>query len=682
MSSRDHGPGQQRWAAWLSLGTHRIRVAGMNPFIFHRPLVPSEMVLRATEAVQVLELAIAGQATRVSAPRRYGKTSLLNEVIAEAEETDLGTVYVDFSGVADVIDAAVRIEASYQEGLRGKLRRRAGEIAEAMNASAGVKLGPVAVSARPADSHSELRRLYRLLDLPERIFDRTGHRSLVILDEFQDLLRAAPNLDGVLRSRIQHHRDSASYLFAGSHPGMMAALFGNRERPLYGQARPVVLGRIAEPELADYIKARLRSARNVDDSVVDQLVELAHGHPQRTLLLAHHLYERARDDGLRSAALVVDVAQATLRDLDDGFRLLWDDVTPDQKALLRDLALQTSIPAADVTSSGAQAQAERTLSGLGDVLREDGRVLLADPLLGMWIRDRVADRPVARASGTPPGLQEGDLVVHRGLGLGRIVEVDPGEGFGEQREYLTCEWKSGLRSAVPRELVTKSPLRQLLLKADDLPVVAEQLVDPYVPLEVGNDGERLERPLAELQRLGQICLTTLDGTTLTGPVRNELQGLVTVLSVDVAIASGSSQDVARRKLYGWVLTGAGLVLRAEAAEVVVGGRRAMEVFKELTQDDVWFPSATWYAFHGSEDTRDFGRLFPRQDRPDQQNFSAALIEGLFWLVASQDSCVRLVGLFRSAAAIRAHVTALRNLEQMRQDSFAGNDWEGERFRST
>lgn len=113
-----------------------------------------------------------------------------------------------------------------------------------------------------------VRRLMALLDLPLSLYQRTGRRALVIFDEFQEFLQAGDRLDALVRSRIQHHGDAASYIYAGSHPGLMRELFAKRERPLYGQARPLVLRPLSDADLADYIGQRFEeSARDVGEAL-------------------------------------------------------------------------------------------------------------------------------------------------------------------------------------------------------------------------------------------------------------------------------------------------------------------------------------------------------------------------------------------------------------------------------
>ena len=58
-----------------------------------------------------------------------------------------------------------------------------------------------------------------LLDLPLRLHKRDDRPTLVVFDEFQDLLSAGPSLDGLLRSHVQYHGEAAVYVYAGSHLG-------------------------------------------------------------------------------------------------------------------------------------------------------------------------------------------------------------------------------------------------------------------------------------------------------------------------------------------------------------------------------------------------------------------------------------------------------------------------------
>jgi hypothetical protein len=168
----------------------------------------------------------------------------------EEELDDLfrGQVFVDLYRVASVADVTVRLERAYAKHLRGDLRGRVESFLQ--RTGVGLSLGAFGISARlqvdPA--RDPLPALHALLDLPLRLEASGGFRALVVFDEFQDIGRI-DGLDGLLRSHIQHQGEVASYVFAGSEPGLMRLLFETKDRPLYGSAVPMRLGRLADLEL-------------------------------------------------------------------------------------------------------------------------------------------------------------------------------------------------------------------------------------------------------------------------------------------------------------------------------------------------------------------------------------------------------------------------------------------------
>src|ERR1700761_3247276 len=97
-------------------------MAQLNPFVFNRPVDVAELIDRDDESEQMLRLAEGGHAVRLSAPRRYGKTSLLRRVGTEADKAGMNYVEVDFYGVLSRVDVAERLEEGY-ERLRSAPRR-------------------------------------------------------------------------------------------------------------------------------------------------------------------------------------------------------------------------------------------------------------------------------------------------------------------------------------------------------------------------------------------------------------------------------------------------------------------------------------------------------------------------------------------------------------------------------
>lgn len=364
----------------------------INPFVFSHPVDPEDLIDREGEAGKLLSLAEGGHATRLSAPRRYGKTSLLRRVGRDAEKAGFNYVEVDFYGVLSHGDVAVRLEKGYR-AIRSAPQRAADAAIRALRPRVSVGAGPVRVEARPASAPTEAdsRILMGLLDLPLELFERTGTRTLVAFDEFQALLAVDPQIDGLFRSRIQRHGDAASYVFAGSHPGLMEQLFGTYERPFFGQARVMKLEPLEDSDLVEYIGARFEAGGRDAMPVIGALLDLAKGHPQRAMLLAHQLWDQtprgevATPERWQRALIVVFSEYA------EALQAAWDSLETKEQAVLAAIALSRDSLFAERTlerfnlSKGGAQHARDALARAGHLHKVADRWQLVDPLLAEWI---------------------------------------------------------------------------------------------------------------------------------------------------------------------------------------------------------------------------------------------------------------------------------------------------------
>jgi hypothetical protein len=360
-----------------------------NPFRYSAPVEPEDLLDREDESQLLLELAVSAHNSRLSAPRRYGKTSLLRHVLAGAEGEGLNVALVDLYGVVSATDVVLRLRDAYR-AFRGPVARRVEGLVGAAALRAGLGPAEVEVAIGRGDGTAE-QLLWELLELPREAFERTGARCVVAFDEFQDLLKAGPALDAPLRSRIQHQATAASYVFAGSHEGMLSELFDRRERPLYGQARRVALGPLPEADVASYIAERFDRTRRDPGRALAYLVRLARGHPQRTMLLAHHLWS-ATPAGESADEETWEAARgAVFAELHESFAASWDGLVEDsdRRVLLalsagRKLFGRETLERYALTRGSATRARERLLRS-GDLLDVDGALVLTDPLFSAWI---------------------------------------------------------------------------------------------------------------------------------------------------------------------------------------------------------------------------------------------------------------------------------------------------------
>ena len=263
----------------------------VNPFIYSHPVEPEDVIDRDDETRKLLADAVGGHFVRLYAPRKYGKTSLLRRALRDGErEEGLIPVLVDLYRVVSIADVAIRFERAYSRALSGAVRGKVEEFLQ--RTGLGLSLGAFGISAKlqlDPQRVDPLPALHALLDLPLRLEEGGGYRAFIALDEFQDVTKV-PDLDGLLRSHIQFQGSVASYVFAGSEPGLMRQLFETRDRPLYGSAVPMRLERLEDGDISEYVAARFADSGRSTGEALNPLVTTAKGHPQRAMLLAHRLW--------------------------------------------------------------------------------------------------------------------------------------------------------------------------------------------------------------------------------------------------------------------------------------------------------------------------------------------------------------------------------------------------------
>ena len=307
----------------------------MNPFDYQRPVGRGVLIDRRQELDELQRAAAGALAIRLAAPRRYGKTSLLGSHVASMRDVGHRALLVDLGQVTTTGDVATRVARAFAE-LPGDPRRVFDRLLSRMSLKLGVAGLTVSVSGQPATREPERAReiLVELLDLPRVLHEADGGLTVVCLDEFQDLVSADTSLDGLVRSVIQHHGKAAAYVYAGSAPSLMRALFAERERPLFGQARPLEMAPLPGAETAeDLLRISAEQDVALDPDDVRRVVDLCEGHPQRTMLVAHHLFEltSAGRDAPDLAALALELSLAETTDV---HRTVWDSLSRADRAVL------------------------------------------------------------------------------------------------------------------------------------------------------------------------------------------------------------------------------------------------------------------------------------------------------------------------------------------------------------
>ena len=376
-----------------------------NPFVYGEIVIAGAFANRTVERARLREDLSSGQKVFLISPRRYGKSSLIRDVLASLRASGVLTVEVTVAASSSYLgfleDYARALIAA--DTPASGIRRWALELMRGLGPE--VRFGPEAavkafsISFPKARSARDVARLANdVFALPGRITAARGKQMVVALDEFQTIASFdGGSVEHALRTAVQSQRE-VGYVFAGSEPSLMEQMLTTR-RPFY-KAGPVMrLDKIAPDEFAEFIDARFKSSgMKFEPGLGEAIVELAANIPYDVQRLAHELWDDARSQ--RHTSIRLEQLHATLMRLlgqqHTLFEEAWLRLTLVQRAVLRALVIEDgrAILSADVRSRhrlGGASSVQSALAALVRnevVMKESGRYSVTDSLLREWIARR------------------------------------------------------------------------------------------------------------------------------------------------------------------------------------------------------------------------------------------------------------------------------------------------------
>ena len=374
-----------------------------NPFVYGEIVTAAAFADRVDERERLGRDLASGQKVFLISPRRYGKSSLVRDVMKNLARQKILTIEVTVASSSSYIGFL----ESYARALvaadtpAGRLKRWTAELFSAIKpevrfdadplGSAKFTLGfPAVRSARDT-----ARVAAEVFALPGRIAEARKQRLAIALDEFQAITAFdGGSVENALRAAVQDQRQ-VGYVFSGSEPSLMERMLGPR-RPFY-KAGPVMrLEKIDPAVFAAFIDARFESSGiHPDEGLGESIVDLAANVPYDVQRLAHETWDDVKEAGKKSAG--VDDLHITLTRLLGEqhmvFEESWQRLTLPQRAVLRALVLEEGreLMSADVRARHRLPGTSTIQASLAALLRQDiitkdaGRYVTVDSLYREWV---------------------------------------------------------------------------------------------------------------------------------------------------------------------------------------------------------------------------------------------------------------------------------------------------------
>ncbi|MCY0869717.1 MAG: hypothetical protein OWT27_03905, partial [Firmicutes bacterium] len=232
-----------------------------------------------------------------------GKSTVAREALALLRDEGAYVASINLFYVTNLESLAARLvrgvlgnrRSIYRRASRllrtvGEVVRKADVRARSHDLEIAVAFGKV---QEPPDA--SLEAALRLID---RVAEQDGRIVVILLDEFQDVVRLG-GMPLIRRLRaLFEELTHTRYLFVGSQHGLMKALFEETAQGLYRFAIAVPLPGIDEQSWAAYLTAEFsRHHLELDSAALACLLEATGGHPHCAMTAAYHAYLRAKLSG-------------------------------------------------------------------------------------------------------------------------------------------------------------------------------------------------------------------------------------------------------------------------------------------------------------------------------------------------------------------------------------------------
>jgi uncharacterized protein len=378
-------------------------VTGDNPFVYGEIVSAAAFADREEERERLGRDLASGQKVFLISPRRYGKSSLVRDVMRGLARQKILTIEVTVAASSSYLGFL----ESYARALvaadtpAGRLKRWTSELLGAIHPelrfaadpAGGTKFTIGFPSVRTA--RDTARVAAEVFALPARIAEARKQRMAIALDEFQAITSFdGATVENALRAAVQDQRQ-VGYVFSGSEPSLMERMLGPR-RPFY-KAGPVMrLDKINAADFAVFIEERFRgSGVRPEAGLGEAIVDLAANVPYDVQRLAHETWDDIKETGKKGAGL--DDLHITLTRLlgeqHTVFEESWQRLTLPQRAVLRALVIEEGreLMSADVRTRHRLPGTSTIQAALAALLRQDiitkdgNRYVTVDSLYREWV---------------------------------------------------------------------------------------------------------------------------------------------------------------------------------------------------------------------------------------------------------------------------------------------------------
>ena len=355
-----------------------------NPFKFGSVVDDSYFTDRKNELNEIKQALDSKNHLILISPRRFGKTSLILKSVKNLQKN---YIYLDLQLTNSVEEFVSQyLKKIYKLFPAEKIKAYIKNFRILPQISLNPTNNELDVSFK--FSGDSLPVIEDVLNLLEQI-STENKRTIVILDEFQEINQFEKGFDKKLRAIIQHHKN-INYVFLGSQESLMKYIFENKKSAFYHFGQILQLQKIKDEFFINFLNNGFATATSNAEFISKQILLFTQGHPYYTQQLAYNVWNLLYMK--KNAPEVVSLAiNETILSHDYDFERLWNTLNLTDRKTLIHLLQNPDAPFLhqhlNIPTSTLMSSIKRLLIN-GFIIKNTKGYEIDDPFFKQWLLNR------------------------------------------------------------------------------------------------------------------------------------------------------------------------------------------------------------------------------------------------------------------------------------------------------
>jgi AAA+ ATPase superfamily predicted ATPase len=251
-----------------------------NPFVIKGRIPDAYFCDREQETEQLVRWVTNGNNVVLIAPRRIGKTQLIDHCFVQpAIKDQYLTIFVDILQTTNLQEFTYELGKAVFEAagtVESKLMKLFMQTVRSLHGEFG--FDPFTNLPKFTLSIGHIENPVYTIEEIFRFLEASEQRCIVAIDEFQRIAQfPEKNVEAILRTHIQHMRN-CNFIFAGSEQHLLSQIFLDYNRPFYASATMMNLEKIELSKYADFAMTHFDEyGKQLSAETVNRVYELVNG---------------------------------------------------------------------------------------------------------------------------------------------------------------------------------------------------------------------------------------------------------------------------------------------------------------------------------------------------------------------------------------------------------------------